>query len=97
MPDGANTDMLLVGWLTCDQTIVANTGFHFGSSIFQLDDPSLDDLLRDVLQPAGVDSTYIDAALGSARGDQARSVNADPRDQPTDYVHNCLWRDIDDE
>ena len=42
-----------------------DTGFHFGSSIFQLDDPSLDDLLRDILQPAGAPSTYIDAALAA--------------------------------
>ena len=49
----------------CGQPIAPNTGFHFGSSIFQLDDPSLDDLLVDILQPAGAPSTYIDAALAA--------------------------------
>ena len=65
LPDGENSAMLLVGWLTCGQAIDAGTGFHFGSSIFQLDDPSLDDLLRDILHRPVRRPTYIDAALAA--------------------------------
>ncbi len=45
LPDGEDSDMLLIGWLTCGQPIAPNTGFHFGSAVFQSNDLTIQDLL----------------------------------------------------
>lgn len=87
LPDGENTSMLLVGWLTCGQAIDPGTGFHLGSSIFQLDDPSLDDLLVDILQPAGAPDTFVQAALAALEAIKpGLSTLTFATSQPTTYT-----------
>jgi large repetitive protein len=44
--DGAENELLLVGALECGDPVLAGTGFHFGSSVIQADDPTVDDLLE---------------------------------------------------
>ena len=96
LPDGDNTDMLLVGWLTCGQPIAPNTGFHFGSSIFQADDPSLDDswsTFCNLRRPLDVRRRR----PRRARGDQARPLDAEFATSAPDGLHDSVRRHLVDE
>jgi len=53
LPDGPNDEMLLVGYLDCGTTPVANTGVHFASAAFAPVVGTLADFLGSRLDPTG--------------------------------------------